>query len=236
MASASSTASRGLAATGARAWLKLRHQVLGRRYRRLVMEQIDGVPLVVLPDVFNPVLLRSGAMMARSLERLPLGELANMCVLDLGTGSGVGAVFAACHGARVVATDINPEAVCCARINAMLNRVEHLIEVREGDLFEPVRGERFDLILFNPPYYRGAPRDELDRAWRAEDVFERFARQLRGMLAPGGYALIILSTDGDCAELLAELEGAGFRNDVVEQKDLINEVATLYAVRPRLTA
>jgi phenylalanyl-tRNA synthetase beta subunit len=51
------------------------------------------------------------------------------------------------------------------------------------------------------------------------------------MLAPEGSALLTLSTDGDCAELLAELGAAGFRVDLVEEADLINEVITIYAVR-----
>ena len=44
------------------------------------------------------------------------------------------------------------------------------IDVRQGDLFDPVAGERFDVMLFNPPYYRGVPRDELDHAWRCADI------------------------------------------------------------------
>jgi HemK-related putative methylase len=220
--------SRGVAASLARTWLDLRYRRLGRRYNRLVLEEVDGVPLVVMPQVFNPVLLRSGAIMARAIGRLPLN--AGASVLDLGTGSGIGAVFAARRGASVVAVDINPEAVRCARINALLNKAEDRIDVRLGDLFEPVEGLRFDLVLFNPPYYRGVPRDNLDRAWRGQDVFERFAAGLGRMLAPGGHALLILSTDGDCGELLAELEAAGFRNEIVERTDLINEIATVYAV------
>src|SRR5687767_14697484 len=128
---------RGAAAAVARAWLKLRYQVFSRRYGRLVLEAIDGVPLLILPQVFNPVLLRSGAIMARALLGLPLSDPARLAVLDLGTGSGIGAVFAAQRGASVVAVDINPEAVRCARINALLNDLDERIEVRRGDLFEP---------------------------------------------------------------------------------------------------
>ena len=76
-------------------------------------------------------------------------------------------------------------------------------------------------------------RDNLDRAWRGEDVFERFAAGLGRVLAPDGYALLTLSTDGDCDELLAELEAAGFSREIVERTDLINEVVTVYAVRRR---
>ena len=87
--------SRLLAATLVRQWLGLRYRVLSRRYNRLVLEQIDGVPLVVLPQVFNPVLLRTGAFLARTVAALPLPPGAD--VLDLGAGSGVGAVLSLIH-------------------------------------------------------------------------------------------------------------------------------------------
>ncbi len=213
-----------------RAWLTLRYQLLSRRYDRLVLEQIDGVPLLVLPQVFNPVLLRTGAFLARALGRQPLA--AGQDVLDLGTGSGVGAVFAARRGARAVAVDINPAAVRCARINALLNQLDERIDVREGDLFAPVAGRRFDMVLFNPPFYRGAPADGLDHAWRGLDVFERFVAGLADALKPGGRALLILSSDGDGGQLLSELRAAGFTIAVAERKDLINEVLTAYLVTP----
>ena len=79
-------------------------------------------------------------------------------MLDLGTGSGVGAVFAAQWAGQVVAVDVNPAAVRCARINVLLHGVEDRVDVLQGDLFEPVAGERFDVILFNPPYFPGQPR------------------------------------------------------------------------------
>ena len=85
-------ACRSVLASLTRFWLKLRYRLLSRRYRRLVLEIVDGVPLVVLPEVFNPVLLRSGATMARTLSRLPARDAPRLSVLDLGTGSGIGAV------------------------------------------------------------------------------------------------------------------------------------------------
>jgi release factor glutamine methyltransferase len=223
---------RAVAAAAVRNWLALRYRVLSRRYNRLVLEQIDGVPLIVLPHVFNPVLLRTGAFMARTLARLPGGELsAGMSVLDMGAGSGIGAVFAARRGARVIAVDINPEAVRCARMNALLNHIEDKIDVREGDLFAPVAGLTFDLVLFNPPFYQGQPRDNLDHAWRGQDVFGRFARGLSAALKPGGRALLVLSSDGDCGDLLAELQASGYTIESLAQQDLINEVLTIYAVQ-----
>jgi len=107
-------------------WLRLRHQTLGRRYRRLVLERVDGVPLVVLPEVFNPVLLRTGAFLARSIRAPdPMPAVAPRA-LDVGTGSGIGAIFAARLGYHVVGVDINPEAVRCAGINVLPVSYTHL--------------------------------------------------------------------------------------------------------------
>lgn len=72
-------------------------------------------------------------------------------VLDLATGSGIIALFCAEKAKKVIATDINPKALNYAKFNAILNGLEKKIEFRLGDLFEPVKGEKFDLIIWNGP-------------------------------------------------------------------------------------
>jgi HemK-related putative methylase len=194
--------------------------------------------LVVLPDVFNPVLLRTGAFLARSVPSPPVAEgrsAAAHRALDLGTGSGIGAIFAARCGYHVVGVDINPEAVRCARINVLLNNLEGRVEIREGDLFAPVAGDRFDLVLFNPPFYRGTPVDRLDQAWRATDVIERFASGINDALRPTGEARIVVSTDGEWRATLAALETRGFTIRPVASRDFGNEVLTVYSGRPALS-
>jgi release factor glutamine methyltransferase len=196
------------------------------RYGRLVLEEVAGTPILVLPQVFNPKLFRSGEFLVQCLgsKVIPPGST----VLDMGTGSGVGAVFAARWAGRVVAVDLNPEAVRCARINALMHRLEGKIEVRLGDLFTPVAGERFDLVLFNPPYFRGEPSGALDRAWRSNDVVERFATGLRSALLPSGHALVVLSSQGDISGALAAFQGHGLKVATLAKRDLINEVLTVY--------
>ncbi len=194
---------------------------------RLRIRLIDGTPIIVLPGVFDGIRLRSGALLAQAFAALPIP--ANAQVLDLGTGSGIGAIFAARRAARVVATDINPQAVQCAQMNAQALRLNHKIELRTGDLFEPVHGEQFDVILFNPPFYRGQPRDMADRAWRSLDVFDRFLRELPLHLCPGGFALIILSTDGDSADALLWATHLTLRP--IRRRDLINEILTVFEIR-----
>jgi len=212
--------------------------VLRRRLGCVALEEIDGVPLVVLPEVFNPAVYRTGTLLARAVASWTPPEesrLDSIRVLDMGTGSGVGAVFAARRGFQVVAVDVNPEAVRCARINALLHHLEERIDARQGDLFSSVAGERFDLVLFNPPFFRGEPTGDLDRAWRGTDVLERFAAGLSVALSPGGTALLCLSTDGDGDALLAGLRDGGFRIETAVQHDFGNEIVTVHAVRRTAT-
>ena len=215
------------------AWLYLKRPFLLPRVRKPVLERIDGVPLVSLPDVLNPVVFRSGELLARTVAVSPLAEPtpASTKALDMGTGTGVGAVFLARRGWQVTAVDVNPEAVRCARINALLNHLEDRIDVRHGDLFGTVEGERFDLILFNPPFFRGEPKALFDLAWRATDVLERFAAGLPGALTDRGRALLLLSTDGDAPGMLRALEANGLRYAPAVRKDYGNEVMTIYEVR-----
>ncbi len=200
------------------------------RYDRLVLERIEDLSLLVLPGVFNPGLLLTGAFMKRELggERIPEGAE----VLDLGCGSGIGSVIAAPSAAHVVASDINPAAVRNARINVLLHGHEAQVEVLVSDLFEQLEGRRFDRILFNPPFYAGAPRDDLDRAWRGEGLFERFAAQLPQHLKPGGRALVVFSSAGDLSGLLAAFRAHELRVELLAEHDTIGEILVLYSVRP----
>jgi HemK-related putative methylase len=211
------------------AWLYLKRPFLLPRVRRPVLERIDGVPLVSLPDVLNPVVFRSGELLARTVASSPLAQPSGRA-LDMGTGTGVGAVFLARRGWQVVAVDLNPEAVRCARINILLNHLEDRVEVRQGDLFAPLEGERFDLILFNPPFFRGEPKGLFDLAWRSHDVMERFAAGLPDALAEGGRALLLLSTDGDAEGMLKALTAHGLRAEPAVRRDYGNEVMTIYCV------
>ena len=129
---------------------------------------------------------------------------------------------------------MNPVAVRCARANVALNGLEDRIEIRHGDLFAPVEGLRFHLVLFNPPFFRGRPRDDrFGLSWRSVDVPERFAAGLRSALASGGRALIVLSTDGDAPGLLRALEVEQMSVTAIARRNLGNEIMTVYCAGPR---
>jgi release factor glutamine methyltransferase len=192
-----------------------------RRHSDAVLECISGMSLLVTPGVLNPRLMRTGAFFASQLRSNALAADAD--VLDMGTGSGVCAVVAAQYARRVVAVDIDEAAVRCARINVLLNRAEANIEVLQGDLFEPLSGRRFDVILFNPPFLRGIPRNNADRAWRSPDMAERFAARLRTHLRPSGYALVLLSTYGEPRAFIEEFRRHDFAITIVSERSFINE-------------
>jgi HemK-related putative methylase len=213
---------------GLRFWLFER-----RRYRDTRLETIAGEPILVLAEVFNPRLFWSGEFLADSLVADPSLVPSGSSVLDMGTGSGVGAVFAARRAARVLGVDVNPEAVRSARINALLHRVHDRVEVREGDLFGPVGGERFDVVIFNPPYFCGRPRDLFDRALYADGILERFAAGLRDHLAPGGQCLLLLASSSDERGLLRAFEPHAFRVELAARRDVRAEILSIYRLTPR---
>jgi len=206
---------------------RLRHL---KRAEEVVLERLDGFPLLVIPGVLNPKTMRTGAFFASELHGGRIG--ADTMVLDMGTGSGVCAIAAARLARRVVAVDINPAAVRCARINALINSLEDRIEVLHGDLFTPVRGQRFDLVLFNPPFIRGVPKDDADRAWRSIDVAERFAVELADHLTPTGAALVLLSSYGDGGDYLREFRRRNLQMTPVAERVFVNERLALIEVRP----
>jgi len=225
------TSAAGMAHRLWRVWLHLRFRLVQRgRHDALVVEEVAGLPILVLPGVFNPKLFWTGEFLAQLLdERLvPPGA----AVLDLGTGTGVGALAACRWAGRVVAVDINPAAQRCSRINVLLNGMEDRVEVRGGDLFEPVAGERFDVVLLNPPYHPGRPRDALDQAFRAVDLAERFAGGLAAHLRPAGYALVLLSSVGDDLGFLDAFRTAGLVAEPVAEQRRVGELLTVYRVAP----
>lgn len=205
----------------------LQRAMLSRRVGKLVLEQMEGINLLVLPDVFNPAVFRTTPVL---IEAINTQVCAGMRVLDLGTGTGVAAVAAAIVGGHVNAVDINPEAVRCARINALLNRVESRIDVRQGDLFAPVAGIRFDVVVCNPPFFSGRPTSARDAAWRSEDFIERFCAGLDDVLDGSGFGLMVFSNHADEQGLLAALSTAGWRAASDRARDLKGEVVTVYRV------
>lgn len=119
-------------------------------------------------------------------------------VFDLGTGTGVLAAVLARRGARVVATDINPRAVHCARANLRRLGIADRARVVEADLWPTGRA---DLVVCNPPWLPARPTSTLELGIYDQDsaMLRRFLRGLTDHLTPGGEGWLILS---DLAERL----------------------------------
>jgi HemK-related putative methylase len=135
-------------------------------------------------------------------------------VLDLCTGSAIQALQVARRVERVVAVDINQRAAAVARRNAQLNGVENL-DVRVGDLYAPVRGEHFDLVIANPPFvaspYTTAPSYHAGGA-RGDRVLRRIIAGLAAHLHDGGRAFAITHLAVRRAEQVETVAKRWFRN------------------------
>jgi len=135
--------------------------------------------------------------LAKVTVRRPVGR-----ALDLGTGNGIQALLASRHAERVIATDVNPRALAFAALNARLNGVSN-VELRQGSFFEPVEGERFDLVVSNPPYVispesRYAYRDG---TLEGDGVARHVVEEVPAFLSDRGFAHVLVSwglpADGD---------------------------------------
>lgn len=168
--------------------------------------------ILTLPGVYRP---RSDSALLRDAVadgRLPQGAR----VLELCTGSGVVGLSLAARGHDVTAVDVSRRAAWTARLNAALNRTT--LDVRRGDLFVSVAGERFDAIVANPPYLPAAspdvPTRGAARAWDAGDdgraVINRICREARAHLTPGGALYLLQSSLADIDATLVALARAGF--------------------------
>ncbi|MDT7553634.1 MAG: release factor glutamine methyltransferase [Pseudonocardiales bacterium] len=121
-------------------------------------------------------------------------------VLDVGTGTGALAIAAARAGAAsVTAVDLSRRSAAATWLNSRLHRVP--ISVRCGDLFTPVRGRRFDLVVANPPYIPGRTQDparyRIARCWDGGHdgrlLLDRLCSGLPDVLTADGCALIVHS-------------------------------------------
>ncbi|WP_101525593.1 DUF7059 domain-containing protein [Nocardioides houyundeii] len=173
---------------------------------------LDGSPNRVGTDHVLGISSASTSL-AQLTVREPVGRS-----LDLGTGCGVQALHLARHSDTVVATDVNTRALWMTRFNAELNDVPpsasgaDRIDVREGSFFEPVAGERFDLIATNPPFVISPATGERlvyrDSGLPGDRVVEDIVRRAPELLNDGGWCQVlanwVITRDRTWDERLAE--------------------------------
>lgn len=197
----------------------------------IYMRRIEflGLTLDICEGVYEP---------SHDTELLALAALQfvkpTMRVLEIGTGSGAIAILLAKKGAKVVATDIFESVIKCAMRNAGLNNVE--IDFRIGDLFEPVKGELFDMVVFNPPYLPKSEYDhilapEIYRAvvggMKGNEIALRFIKELPAHLRDGGKALLVISTLSNPSEIIEIANNLGFNIAVLRTRRFFFETITV---------
>ncbi len=160
---------------------------------------VANMDITVLPKVYP-------GGIDSELTAEAIGNTSNKSVLDLCTGTGIVALKAAQRGAsRIMAVDLNPEAVKNAELNAKKFGYDQ-VEVREGSLFEPVGREKFDVIAINPPYTGKKPSDKTEICFWDEDnkTTREFFAEYKFHLNSGGKAFLAWA-DFSSIELIEEL-------------------------------
>lgn len=166
-----------------------------------------------------------------SLRRMIVDDAiaAGRSVLEIGTGTGLIAILCQRHDAtRVVATDINPAAVANARYNAAMLGAERDLEVRQVDPGDPGAfsvigpGERFDLIVSNPPWEDGSIDTPGDHAFY-DPGFALMDSMLDGLprhLAPGGRCLLAYGHVPAIRRLIDASRDRGYTCEILDDRDL----------------
>lgn len=152
-------------------------------------------------------------------------------VLDIGTGCGILGLIASKKARKVVATDVNPHAVECAKRNAEANKAASKMEVRLGDLFVPIlKIEKFDVILFNAPYLPSKTEEKrtwIGRAWAGgragRQTIDSFIADAPNYLKESGRILLVQSTLSDIQKTLMRFSDMGLGAKIVAEKKVAFE-------------
>jgi len=212
-----------------------RHALIPRPETELLAERAW-----VFLNQLSPVPPSPAALARPRLNQVEAGDPQPATALDLGTGAGcLGIALAVnCRAARILATDISPEALALARHNAALHGVIDRIQFSQGDGFAALpKGTALDLIISNPPYIPSAeietlqpevrhydPRRALDGGPDGLDYYRRVAAEAGRFLKPDGKIMLEFG-DGQ-AERICEI--------FQQQMWIVEAVEQDYTRRPRM--
>ena len=155
-------------------------------------------------------------------------------VLEIGTGSGIVAMYASKLTDSITVTDINFDACELARKNFEANNIEN-IEILFGNLFEPVKNRKFDVILFNTPYLPTEEGEVLedtinyafDGGLNGRKVIDLFLNEVGNHLNDGGIVQLIQSSLSGNEETLEKLDNLGFIAEIAATEHFFFEDITL---------
>ncbi|MCB4792118.1 MAG: methyltransferase [Elusimicrobia bacterium] len=213
---------------------KMFHKRLRLRAGRTACVTIKGTRFNIDEGVFNPLLFMTGKPYAIMLDKV-LKEGSRGSVLDMGTGSGVGALIAARYSDKIHAVDIDSKAVACARENVENSGKMSTVQVYQGDLFEPVEGFVYDAILFSPPYLAKIPVSGAGRALYGGnnlETIDRFFFGAKQHLAPCGVIYMLCSSEGQNDMILEFIKKHKYRFTLSAMRDIILERLFLYRINP----
>lgn len=224
-------------------------ELIRRRAERIPLQHITGVqefmgytfrvnPHVLIPRQDTETLVTEAAKTIQSTPREKLSFFEKLKgrkewdVLDLCCGSGAVGISLAkiCSNVKVTATDISAEAVETAEANAEDLRVK--VRFITGDMFEPVKGRKFDMIVSNPPYIRTnmisilqeevkdhEPLNALDGGRDGLDFYRTIVERAADFLKPEGFLLMEIGHDQG-EDLRKMLKDSGKYSPAVVIKDL----------------
>ena len=170
-------------------------------------------------------------------ENLEIKE--GQSVLEIGTGSGLVSMYASLLTDDVTATDINFNALELAEKNFRLNNI-NTIKLEFGDLFEPVKDRKFDVILFNTPYLPTDSddiiNDDLNYAFDGgldgRKVIDRFIKEAPNHLNDKGIIQMIQSSLSDNDRTLDMFDRNGFVAEIAEsEKFFFEEIVLINAYK-----
>ena len=155
-------------------------------------------------------------------------------VLEIGTGSGIVAMYASRLTDSVTVTDINFDACRLAEENFRANGIDG-IEILFGNLFEPVKNRKFDVILFNTPYLPTEEDEVLDNTinyafdggLNGRKVIDLFLNEVGNHLNEGGIVQLIQSSLSGNEETLEKLDSLGFIAEIAASEHFFFEDITL---------
>ena len=165
-------------------------------------------------------------------ENLEIKE--GQSVLEIGTGSGIVAMYASKLTDKVTATDINFDAITLAEENFKANNIDN-IELLFGNLFEPVKNRKFDVILFNTPYLPTEEGEVLedtinyafDGGLNGRKVIDLFLDEVGNHLNDGGIVQLIQSSLSGNDETMTRLDELGFISEIKASEHFFFEDITL---------
>ena len=188
---------------------------------RRIVQAIGDMPT----NIYHPS--DDSYLMLEAVSRLPLQ---GRKVLDVGTGSGILALYCAMHGAQVTATDIDASALRQAQKAAEALGLR--LETTLSDLFSEVHGQ-FDSVLFNPPYLPSSILADrtVDGGPGGRVLSKQFLKELPSYLNQNGKALLLVSSLNEPTTLVGMYPGLRFT--VMAKRSLFFEGLQVLGVRFR---